>query len=137
MLAALLPWSYYEFYVAALHAAVQLAVVLSLLVSADRVLNVGKFAFIKLRARLTGRLPKDDWFYAALPEDPDAHPKASSRGSRGRGSARSSAGGLHARRVGPAEPVAAAVQSQGWQHARQAGRGAAGPMSSSGSAPEL
>lgn len=75
MWAALLPSSYYAFYVAALAVAVRLAVFLSLLVSADRVLSVAKFGAIKLRAWATGRTPKEDWFSAPLPEDPEAHPK--------------------------------------------------------------
>ena len=77
MLPALLPSSYYAFYVAALAAAVRLAVLLSLLVSADRVLNVLKYGAIRLRAAVTGRRPKDDWFCAPLPADPEAHPMVS------------------------------------------------------------
>ncbi|EFN51937.1 hypothetical protein CHLNCDRAFT_139598 [Chlorella variabilis] len=68
------PSALYDFYVAALRASVQLAVVLSLLVSADRVLNVLKFACIKLRAKLTGRLPQDAWFRAPLPKAPEEYP---------------------------------------------------------------
>jgi hypothetical protein len=49
-------------------------VVLSLLVSADRVLNVLKFGFIKLRAKLTGRLPQDSWSRAPLPSSPHDFP---------------------------------------------------------------
>ncbi|PSC71384.1 glycosyltransferase family 2 [Micractinium conductrix] len=64
----------YAWYVAALGLAVRLAVLLSLLVSADRILNVTKYAFIRARARLTGRLPKDSWFCAPLPRDAEDHP---------------------------------------------------------------
>ncbi|KAL4420802.1 hypothetical protein ABPG75_010458 [Micractinium tetrahymenae] len=80
MLATLLPAggtaaaAAYGWYVAALGAAVQLAVLLSLLVSADRLLNVAKFAFIRGRAALTGKLPKDDWFCAPLPREAEEHP---------------------------------------------------------------
>ncbi|KAI3430675.1 hypothetical protein D9Q98_005265 [Chlorella vulgaris] len=69
-----MPSSYYAFYVAALGAAVQLAVVLSLLVSADRVLNVLKYIVIKARAKVTGRQPKDSWACEALPKEVEAYP---------------------------------------------------------------
>lgn len=71
------PSTLYELYVAALGASVHLAVALSLLVSADRVLNVLKFAFICMRSKLTGRLPKDAWVCEPLPKDPDAYPRVS------------------------------------------------------------
>lgn len=71
------PIGAYEFYVAALHASVQLAVLLSLLVSADRVLNVLKFGCIKLRAKLTGRLPQDRHVFAPLPKRPEDYPLVS------------------------------------------------------------
>lgn len=74
---ALLPPAAAAFYLAALAWAVRLAVALSLLVSADRVLNVLKYAFIRLRARVTGRLPKDAWAYAALPDNPKEYPLVS------------------------------------------------------------
>ena len=82
MWAALLPSSYYAFYVAALAVAVRLAVFLSLLVSADRVLSVAKFGAIKLRAWAMGRTPKEDWFSAPLPEDPEAYPRVRRRRGR-------------------------------------------------------
>jgi hypothetical protein len=66
--------SYYQFYLAALQASVQLAVVLSLLVSADRILSILKLGFIKLRAKVTGRLPKDDYFCAPLPKNAADYP---------------------------------------------------------------
>lgn len=72
-----MPSSYYAFYVAALGAAVQLAVVLSLLVSADRVLNVLKYIVIKARAKVTGRQPKDSWACEALPKEVEAYPLVS------------------------------------------------------------
>ncbi len=80
MLSALIPAgagvaaAAYAWYVAALGAAVQLAVLLSLLVSADRLLNVAKFGIIRGRAALTGKLPKDDWFCAPLPREAEEHP---------------------------------------------------------------
>jgi hypothetical protein len=79
--------SYYEFYVAALHAAVQLAVALSLLVSLDRVLNIAKFGWIKARSRLTGRLPKDSWAFSPLPEEAELYPRVSAPRCGGWGSA--------------------------------------------------
>eukprot|EP00887_Chlorella_sp_A99_P007190 scaffold2.g7190.t1 len=64
----------YELYVLLLSAAIQLAVLLSLLVSLDRILNVTKFAACRLWARATGRLPKDRWHFQPLPEDPALWP---------------------------------------------------------------
>lgn len=74
MLTSLLFTSYYDVYVAFFHLAVQLAVFLSLLVSADRLLAMGKYAYVKARQRLTGKAPEDYWNFQALPEDTDAYP---------------------------------------------------------------
>ncbi|GAB4820248.1 hypothetical protein N2152v2_007294 [Parachlorella kessleri] len=67
--------SYYEVYVVFFHAAVQLAVLLSLLVSADRILNICKYGYIKLRQKVTGKAPEDYWNYQILPADPNQYPK--------------------------------------------------------------
>ena len=115
------PSALYDFYVAALRASVQLAVVLSLLVSADRVLNVLKFACIKLRAKLTGRLPQDAWFRAPLPKAPEEYPLVS--GWAAGGSARLAALGSAGAASAPAwpgcqpMPQAAGRSSAGWSGA--------------------
>lgn len=77
MLLALLLGGYYSLYVALLHGAIRVAMLFSLLVSADRVLNVAKYLFIKARARLTGHLPQHNWNFKPLPADPHAFPKVS------------------------------------------------------------
>ncbi|KAL6777939.1 hypothetical protein ACKKBG_A16285 [Auxenochlorella protothecoides x Auxenochlorella symbiontica] len=66
---------YYALYVAVLTASVRLAVFLSCLVSADRLINISKFVYFKIRARLTGHLPEHDWAFPDLPHDPAAYPK--------------------------------------------------------------
>lgn len=66
---------YYALYVALLHAAIQVMVLLSLLVSADRVLNVLKYALICARAKITGKKPQQGWNFEPLPEDPHQFPK--------------------------------------------------------------
>ena len=67
--------AYYPLWVAALRGAIALFTLLSLLVSADRLLCVAKFCFIRARARLTGRLPPPAWEFKPLPADADAYPK--------------------------------------------------------------
>ena len=68
---------YYTLYVAVLYVAVQVMTLLSLLVSADRVLNVLKYLLITLRTKITGRPPQNRWNFQPLPEDPHQYPKAS------------------------------------------------------------
>ena len=77
MLLSLLLGSYYSLYVILLRAAVSMATCASLLVSADRVMSVGKYALLRLRARLTGRLPQHSYNFKPLPADLDAYPKVS------------------------------------------------------------
>ena len=72
--------SVYDVYVLLLQGCISLAVVLSLLVSVDRVLNVSKFAYTKARARLTGRRPQEAWYFKPLPEQDSHHPKVRKRG---------------------------------------------------------
>lgn len=67
--------SAYDAYVVLFGAAVQLAVFLSLLVSADRVLAIAKYLYIKARQRVTGRAPEDYWGHEPLPADEDTYPK--------------------------------------------------------------
>lgn len=74
---------YYALYVAVLTASVRLAVFLSCLVSADRLINISKFVYFKIRARLTGHLPEHDWAFPDLPHDPAAYPKVGGRGTLG------------------------------------------------------
>ncbi len=51
-------------------------VLLSLLVSADRVINVLKYALITLRAKITGKSPTHSrWTFKPLPDDPHQYPK--------------------------------------------------------------
>lgn len=71
----LLLGGYYAIYLAALRFLINAAIFLSLLVSADRLINITKFALIKLRAHFTGRLPQEAWNFATLPNDPAAYPK--------------------------------------------------------------
>ena len=103
--------SYYEFYVAALHAAVQLAVALSLLVSLDRVLNIAKFGWIKARAKLTGRLPKNSWVFSPLPDEAELYPRVSA--ARGEGAARTAGAGVGPRMhaVGKRCPARSAAEA--------------------------
>lgn len=75
MFDSLILTSYYELYVLLLHAAIQLALFLSLLVSLDRVLNVCKYAVTRLATRLTGRQPRDAWHFQSLPEETSLFPK--------------------------------------------------------------
>ena len=79
LLGALLS-SAWDAYVLLFGAAVRLAVFLSLLVSADRILAIAKYLFVKARQRLTGRAPEDDWGYAPLPEDLDNYPMVRAEG---------------------------------------------------------
>lgn len=74
---ALLLGGYYGIYIALINAAIQVAVLFSLLVSADRVLNVLKYVVIKAKVKLTGRLPQHAWNFIPLPEDPLEFPKVS------------------------------------------------------------
>jgi hypothetical protein len=48
---------------------IPLAVFLSMLVSADRLLNVLKYAAVRLRTRLTGYKPERSWYFKPLPDD--------------------------------------------------------------------
>lgn len=73
---------YYDLYVALFSAAVQLAVFLSLLVSADRVLNIAKYLYVKARQRVTGNAPEDYWHFKPLPQDVDDYPKVRRAGRR-------------------------------------------------------
>ena len=66
---------YYALYVALLHAAIQVMILMSLLVSVDRVLNVLKYVLISLKARITGKGPQTSWKFEPLPEDPHQYPK--------------------------------------------------------------
>jgi beta-mannan synthase len=72
---SLLFGAYYGLYVTLLHAAIQIMVLLSLLVSADRVINVLKYVLITTRAKLTGTLPHSRWTFKPLPKDPHQYPK--------------------------------------------------------------
>ena len=74
---ALIFGSYYGLYVSLLHGAIQMMVFLSLLVSADRVFNVLKYAIICARAKITGKPPQNNWNFTPLPEDPHQYPKVS------------------------------------------------------------
>ena len=100
--------SVYDVYVLLLQGCINLAVVLSLLVSVDRVLNVSKFAYTKAKARLTGRRPQEAWYFKPLPEQDSQHPKVSRRGEQpvGRGvavpAAPAAAGNLARARARPA-----------------------------------
>lgn len=76
-LISLLLGGYYAVYVTLLRMAIQVAVVASLLVSADRVLNVLKYVLIAARAKITGRHPNTRWNYQPLPDDPHQYPKVS------------------------------------------------------------
>lgn len=67
--------STYDLYVAALRLLIQLAVFLSLLVAGDRILNITKYVLIKLRAKLTGRLPEHGWNFKPLPVDFAEYPQ--------------------------------------------------------------
>lgn len=119
----------YGWYVAALGAAVQLAVLLSLLVSADRLLNVAKYAFIRARGALTGRLPKDDWFCAPLPGEAEEHPmvrrawRAAGGGRRG-----TACLGLSTEGVTAAQPSLPSTQRPGYAKAAAAGLQPCAPM---------
>lgn len=75
MALGLLFTTYYDLYVALLHAAIQLAVFLSLLVAGDRILNISKYVLIKARAKLTGRLPQHAWNFKPLPIDYAEYPR--------------------------------------------------------------
>jgi hypothetical protein len=77
MALGLLFTTYYDLYVALLHAAIQLAVFLSLLVAGDRILNISKYVLIKARAKLTGRLPQHAWNFKPLPIDYAEYPRVS------------------------------------------------------------
>jgi beta-mannan synthase len=90
--------AYYPLWVAALRGAIALFTLLSLLVSADRMLCVAKFCFIRARARLTGRLPQHAWEFKPLPADADAYPKVR---ARQRAALAAAGGGLaiHARHI--------------------------------------
>jgi len=72
---ALLFGAYYGLYVTLLHAAIQVMVLLSLLVSADRVINVLKYVLITTRSKLTGKSAHSRWTRKSLPEDPHQYPK--------------------------------------------------------------
>ncbi|KDD76984.1 glycosyltransferase-like protein, partial [Helicosporidium sp. ATCC 50920] len=68
-------WGYRELYIALLQLIIRCAVGLSLLVSADRLLNIVKFVAIKLRAGISGRASHHAWNFATLPSDPLLYPK--------------------------------------------------------------
>lgn len=72
---ALLFGAYYGLYVTFLHAAIQVMVLLSLLVSADRVINVLKYLLITTRSKITGKSAHSRWTFKPLPEDPHQYPK--------------------------------------------------------------
>jgi hypothetical protein len=103
--------SYYEVYIVFFHAAVHLTVFLSLLVSADRILNIAKYLYIKLRQKVTGKAPEDYWNFQILPEDLDKYPKVRGPGCRRRG--RHRRGGpsiLAARQARPGNPASCYVE---------------------------
>ena len=66
---------YYALYVAILRIAVQVMTFLSVLVSADRLLNVLKYAWIRVKAYFTGKLPQHAWNFKSLPDEPLDFPK--------------------------------------------------------------
>lgn len=59
---------------AVLSGLVQIAVILTLLVSVDRLLTITKYLFTKAKSFLTGKLPQTAWHFQPLPEDCDDHP---------------------------------------------------------------
>ena len=75
MVLALLFGAYYSIWVSFLTFIVHVFTCLSLLVSADRILNVLKYCLVRGKAKLTGRLPQHSWNFKPLPEDPHEFPK--------------------------------------------------------------
>jgi hypothetical protein len=82
MVLALLLGSYYSIWVSILTGLVHVFTLLSLLVSADRILNVIKYCFIRARSRLTGHIPQHDWNFKPLSEDPHEFPKVRALAAR-------------------------------------------------------
>lgn len=66
---------YYALYVAILRLAIQVMTFLSLMVSADRLLNVLKYGLIRVKAYFTGKLPQHAWNFKPLPDEPLDFPK--------------------------------------------------------------
>lgn len=65
---------YYPLYVMMLYGLVQVAMLLSVLVSTDRILNMVKYILIKLKSKVTGKLPEHSWYFQPLAEDPMEYP---------------------------------------------------------------
>jgi hypothetical protein len=66
--------SYYGVYVVVLQVLISLFVVLSTLVSLDRVLCIAKYLFTKAKSLVTGKLPQHAWNFRPLPNDPANYP---------------------------------------------------------------
>ena len=66
---------YYPVYVAVLSGLVQVAIFLSVLVSADRILNILKYFLIRAKVLLTGKLPQHGWHFQPMPQDSREYPK--------------------------------------------------------------
>jgi beta-mannan synthase len=65
---------YYPWYVLALQVLISVFVALSTLVSLDRILCIAKYAVVKVKSLVTGKLPQHSWNYRPLPNDSQNYP---------------------------------------------------------------